>query len=175
MKKDTMLPVDEFPDILIDANQIVKLLHQNNFLLLSTYVNIHTGVRFSPYAFVDIKHDRALSREQLKTGASDTAKYLWGCYDGTGDPIEMSIANYFKRFVYNKDYLFTRSISINLRIEGSAGTIDNSHEIYPEGTIVEYYLPGQSDVTDWGSLRLVLSPKSKDGILVGIIHDEWTT
>lgn len=70
-------------------------------------------MRLSPYAYVDVDCDMVLSKDQVKDGLSDNHKYQWGFYDGSGEPIELTIEEYFDQFVYDYDFMKTESVKIN--------------------------------------------------------------
>jgi hypothetical protein len=143
---------------------------------LAELVDPNTGVRFSPYSFVQRK-DLTFTPEQLQSLLDDPEVYNWGNFDGSGEPIQMTFAEYFDRFVYSKDFAGAEQIGINQRL-GAGNTLDNSPEFYPEAVVVEYHIPGENPEyggMDWQSLRLVFQQIDGEWQLAGIIHDEWTT
>ena len=107
---------------------------------------------------------------------TDTTLYHWGRYDGSGDPMDLTFADYFARFVYDQDYAQPEQTSVNLRL-GQGNSIDNSAQFYPNATIIEYHFSGfdpQYQGMDWRSLRIVLEQHNGQWFVVGIIHDQWT-
>ena len=38
---------------------------------------------------------------------------VWGDFDGTGDPIKMTLNNYMQRFVYDVDFVKPEKRSVN--------------------------------------------------------------
>jgi hypothetical protein len=154
------------------AQEVILALKNKDMIKLAGFVHPQKGVRFSPYAYVDFKADLVFSRSQVENLFKDKTKYLWGYYDGSGEPINLTFAEYFEKFIYDRDFLNAKKISYNQTI-GKGNTINNSFEVYPGAVIIEYHFPGfdpQREGTDWESLRLVF----KEGHLVGIIHDLWT-
>ncbi|WP_410513333.1 copper amine oxidase N-terminal domain-containing protein [Paenibacillus sp. BR2-3] len=134
------------------------------------------GVRFSPYGYVNTSSDRLLSHSSLTTAPLDNTAYLWGSYDGSGDPIKLNFAQYYDRFIYSSDFAAAPQIGYNVTI-GTGNTLDNSRNIYPNAIIVEYHYDGfdpQYAGMDWQSLRLVFGKEGSQWVLVGIIHDQWT-
>lgn len=155
---------------------LASLLQKEDLEALSKFVHPSKGVRFSPYAYVHVDQDLVFRQEQVKQLFVDEKLYHWGYYDGKGTPIKTTFREYFERFVYDEDYANAEKIVVNERI-GPGSTLDNSGEIYPEATIVEFHFSGfdpQFDGMDWRSLRLVLEQENGTWYLVGIIHDEWT-
>lgn len=155
---------------------IVNLLNDYDLIALSELVHPDHGVRFSPYSFVEPDLHVVFQQSQLSALAQDTTIYQWGYYDGIGEPIELTFAEYYHRFIYDQDYINAESIHINERY-GQGNSLDNSAEIYPNGTVVEFHFSGfeaQYEGMDWRSLRLVLEQDNNQWYLIAIIHDEWT-
>lgn len=156
------------------AGEILKALKEQDFDGLALYVHPLKGVRFTPYTRVNAEKDLILSREQLQKGAGDKSLRSWGSYDGSGLPIELTIAEYFKEFVYDQDYLATDKVGHDRPV--TEEETDNSRAIYPEAYIVEYHFAGSEEYggMDWSSLKLVLEEYNEEPYLVGIIHAQWT-
>ncbi len=169
---------DALAEMILDrAAVVVDLLGRADMNALAEYVHPEMGLRFSPYAYVR-EDDVVFGIDQIPGLFADTDTYLWGVYDGRGDPIELSFAEYFNRFVYDQDFAKAEVIAFNQRIGGSGGTINNIDEFYPGSIMAEYYFSGfNPDYAgmDWRSLRLVFMPYEGEWLLVGIVHDEWTT
>ena len=170
------LVTPEQGEVLPLAESAIRALEARDMDALAELVHSSAGLRFSPYSFVLPEH-QVFSREQLPGLLADPTLYTWGNYDGSGEPIEMSFADYFDRFVYSKDFADAEQVSVDQRL-GLGNTIDNSHEFYPEAVVVEYHVPGENPDyggMDWQSLRLVFQQQEGAWYLVGVIHDEWTT
>ena len=157
------------------ATRVLEAFRAKDGPRLAALAHPGLGVRFSPYAYVDVAQDRVLSRSALESLWRDELTYTWGSFDGSGDPIQMTATQYVDRFVMVRDFSADAMLSVDdHRVRGN--TADNSAEAYPRGTIVEYYVEpadGQPD-QDWAALRLVLERYEGDWKLVGVIHDEWT-
>ena len=164
------------------ANGVIQALKAKDMAKLITYVDPSAGVRFSPYTNVK-DSDLVFTASQLTNALSDSTTYLWGNFDGSGAPIQMTFADYYARFVYSQDFAAATQIGYNHALS-SGNTIDNSHDFYPDSIIVEYYLPGTNPDyggMDWQSLKLVFQQIPPAGnetggqwFLVGIIHSQWT-
>lgn len=163
------------------AKEIVLALQNRDLATLANFVHPDKEVRFSPYTFVRLnatEFDPAhliFSAAQINNLFADPTVYHWGTFDGSGAPINMTFAEYFERFVYDVDFANPDAIGYNDPI-GQGNTINNIAEVYPEATVVEYYLEGTEEFggLDWRSLRLVLEQKDGEWYLVGIVHAEWT-
>jgi hypothetical protein len=158
------------------AEEIVSAMEQKDMETLASYVHRSKGVRFTPYAYVDVEQDKVFTAQEVEGLMADETIYTWGVFDGKGNPIEMTFADYFDRFVYDQDYVNAEEKAVDERL-GQGNTLDNSADVYPEGTVVEYHFSGidpQYEGMDWRSLRLVLEKEDGEWYLVGVIHDEWT-
>ena len=157
------------------AAAVLRALEQADLAGLADLVHPVKGVRFSPYAFVDVDRDQVLLPEQLRE--LDPAQvFLWGYYDGSGHPIEMTFPEYLRsEFVCGRDYMNAPEVAFD-QVLGRGNTINNIREAYPEGHFVEYHFPGtpEMDGMDWSSLRLVFEEVGGQWYLVGVIGDQWT-
>jgi hypothetical protein len=157
------------------ADQVILALKNKDMTAMAALVDPAKGVRFSPYANIQEK-DRRYMPNTLKRAFADPQKYLWGHFDGSGLPIEMTFKQYYEKFVYDKDFAGAPSINVNQSL-AQGNTIDNLAEFYPGAVFVEYYFPGfdpQYSGMDWEALRLAFQQDKGQWRLVGIIHDQWT-
>jgi hypothetical protein len=158
------------------AKTTMTALKNRDWELLAKVVHTEKGVRFSPYSYIDAKNDLVFTAAQVRNFGRDEQQYLWGAYDGKGDPIRLTAVKYFATFVYNHDFILAPKVSYN-RIIGRGNTTNNQTEAYPGAIIVEYHFPGfesKYEGMDWQSLRLIFEMKDGIAYLVGISHDQWT-
>lgn len=163
-------------DIKDIATKVINVIKDKDMERLSEFVHPEDGVRFSPYGYVDVENDLVFAASDVRKLLSDSTLYAWGSYDGTGDPIELTFEDYYKKFIYDVDFANAEQIGYN-EILGHGNTLENSAEVYKDSTIVEYHFPGfdpQYEGLDWRSLRIVFEKVNDTWYLVGIIHDEWT-
>jgi hypothetical protein len=168
-------PATLAPSPLAVAGGVLEAVQEQDGERLAALAHPELGVRFSPYAYVDVAQDRVLNRSELETLWQDQRIHAWGSFDGSGEPIQMTAAQYFDRFVMDRDFSKATVITVNNH-RARGNTADNSAEAYPRATFVEYYVEaaeGQPE-TDWTALRLVLEQHAGKWQLVGVIHDEWT-
>lgn len=99
----------------------------------------------------------------------------WGSYDGSGDPINLTTADYLGGFVLDRDFKNAPAVSVD-SVMGQGNTLLNAKEVYPEARVVEYYFPGteKPGYMDWKTLRLIFEEDAGGLWLVCIAHDEWT-
>ena len=158
------------------ATEVLTAISKYDFGKLSEAVHPEKGLRFTPYGYVDAEKDIVFSADEIRNMASDQKKYVWGNYDGSGDPIELSFRDYFSRFVYDADFINAEQVGYN-KILGQGNSVNNSFDFYRDAIIVEYHFPGidpKYEGMDWRSLRLVFEKAGDTWYLVGVIHDEWT-
>ena len=101
---------------------------------------------------------------------------VWGEFDGTGDPIRMTLNNYLQRFVYDVDFIKPEKRTVNEFI-GAGNSLNNLLSVYKDHDFTESHFSGFDKKyagMDWKSLRLVFKERNKRFFLVAIIHDEWT-
>ena len=148
-----------------DGNRLASLVHPEK------------SVRFSPSAYVDIETDLVFSPDQVKRFWTDRSIYVWGYAEGTGDPINMTPAQYVREYVLSRDFRHPSSINVN-DDRASGNTQNNAATVYPAGTRVEYYIqPSVRDAMaqhDWAALRLVFEQIGSAWFLIGVIHDQWS-
>ncbi|HEY8347824.1 MAG TPA: hypothetical protein VIL07_11255 [Symbiobacteriaceae bacterium] len=170
----TLTPTEQLQ---VGAQEAVRALRDKDMDRLAALVHPQKGVRFSPYGHVRAEQDgdRVFTAEQVKTLLQDQTVYLWGYYDGSGEPIEMTFADYYEKFVYDQDFANAPKVAVD-HIIGQGNTLINLAEVYPDARFVEYHFPGTSQYSgmDWKSLRLVFEQVDGKWYLVGIVHDQWT-
>lgn len=172
----TVTPEPTESDLIATADSVVAALADSNWTKLARYVHPEHGVRFAPYAYVD-SSAQVFTREQIPRLGGGSQTYLWGHYDGTGDPIDLTFGDYYKEFIYDKAYQHAPHGNPNEQL-GSGNSLNNIADFYAgrDVSFVEYYVPGTDEYNgmNWGSLRLVFEQEENTWYLVAIIHDEWT-
>ncbi len=158
------------------SDTVIEALHDRDLDRLARLVHPTQGIRFSPYAFVH-EADILVAVEDVPNLFSKDTVLLWGVYDGSGAPIELTFASYYDQFIYDQDFANAEEIGYDRRIGGEGGMINNISDFYPGGVMVEYHFTGfdpDYGGLDWRSLRLVFMQEGDEWFLVGIVHDEWT-
>jgi hypothetical protein len=156
--------------------EALTLIKAKDMEKLSQMIHPDKGIRFSPYGHVFMDTDLVFKTDSIKNLLSDQKKYIWGNYDGSGEPIKLTFEDYYKEFLYDADFITAKEIGYN-KILGSGNIIINNFEVYPHSQMVEYHFSGfdpKYEGMDWRSLRLVFEKKGTTWYLVGIIHDQWT-
>jgi len=162
--------------ILVLTNQILTSIKAKDFKKFSEFIHPVFGVRFSPYAFIDTSTNIKLTTVTFMEQINKQTKLVWGSFDGSGEIIQLTIEEYFNRFVYNADFINAEKKSINKMI-GRGNTINNLESIYNGCDYTESYFSGfdeKFEGMDWCCLRLVFKKYNDKYYLVGIVHDQWT-
>jgi hypothetical protein len=158
------------------GDEVLAALKAKDYQALAGLVDSQEGVRFTPYATVDVEGDVSLTPAQVARLGSDSQKYLWGADPGSGELLKMTFAKYNDKYVYDKDFLAADVVSEN-KVASQGSSVDNIADSYSGAKFIEYYFKGfdpQYDGMDWEALRLVFSRNGGDLALVGIVHDQWT-
>jgi hypothetical protein len=158
--------------------QVLTALKNKDYESFAGFIHPAQGVRFSPYSYVDTTSAILFSVQGFleEVSKKPQTKIIWGQYDGTGEPIVLTIDEYFKKFVYDADFLNAPKNSLNEMI-GKGNSLNNLTAIYKDSDFTEHHFPGfdqKYDGMDWCSLRLVFKNYNSKMYLVGIVHDQWT-
>lgn len=171
------LEESNYPVNLIDLSlEVMESIKEKDMNTLSTYVHQNKGLRFTPYANIDIENDRVFNTEQVISLNEDLTIYNWGNYDGSGHPIDLKFSDYYDEFIYSQDFLNPQMIGNDMAI-GMGNSINNIDMAYPNGSFIEFHFTGkdpQYEGIDWESLKLVFEVDNGIWKLIGIVHDQWT-
>ncbi|MGB3079847.1 MAG: hypothetical protein WBB31_12260 [Saprospiraceae bacterium] len=162
--------------VLETTKQVLIAIKSKDYTKFASYIHPVSGIRFSPYAYIDTTVDIKFSREKFTEATGKQDILVWGYYDGSGDTIRLSIGNYFDRFVYNHDFLNAEKTSL-IKLTGKENSSNNLEEVYSGCVCTESYFSGfdkKVDGMDWESLRLIYKKYGARYFLVGIVHDQWT-
>lgn len=157
------------------AVEIVEILRDRDLERLSGIIDSDKGLLFSPYAHINAQTALTFQAHELPD-FKDGQKRVWGSYDGSGEPIELTFLEYFEKFVYNRDFASAPEVSLN-SMKGTGNSSFNGLEVFPGASYVEFHYPGfdkQYEGMDWESLILVLLPDGQDWKLCAIVHAGWT-
>lgn len=162
--------------LLFKTVEIINAIKDKDFPKLSTFVHPTKGLRFSPYDFIDTETSKVFTVEEVRNLGDNHQVYMWGHYDGSGEPIELNFNDYYERFIYDADFANPQVIGNDVAVSyGNA--IDNTKEIYPNSHFIELHFKGldpKYEGMDWRSLKLVFEQEDGKWYLVAIVHGEWT-
>ena len=134
---DTVTTLDSLPEenveqtsISTDSNltllskEVLLVLKNKDYTAFAKYIHPEDGCLFSPYGYIDTVAARVISQANFVNLLNDGKKLNWGNYDGSGDAIELSLKQYFEKFVYNADFLYPEKFAIN-KMLGSGNSLNN--------------------------------------------------
>jgi len=158
------------------SEEILKHFKTRNYEKIALFIHPKNGLRFSPYAHIDTTKDKVLSAAQFLQRVKQNDRINWNSsWDGE-KPELLTIDGYFKKFVYDVDFLNAKLKSIN-QYHSQGTDLNNITEVYPGCSVVEFFFPGFDEKYgghDFRGLRLVYKMQNNRPYLVGIVHDEWT-
>lgn len=158
------------------SERVLSLMKAEKFDSLTLYFHPEKGVRFSPYGFIDTAGHIRMDATDFQQALNAEEVLHWGAYDGSGDPIDATIREYFDRFVYDADFLNAEQTHED-RTVASGNSLNNLSQIYPQARYTESYFSGFEEKyqgMDWRALRLVFEKKDGRYLLIAVVHDEWT-
>ncbi|RSL34065.1 hypothetical protein D7Z54_08130 [Salibacterium salarium] len=156
------------------AQTVLDLINSQDMGTLSTHVHPDKGVLFSPY--VNIQEDaRVFQQEEVANFFDDDQEYEWGVYDGRGDTIELTPAEYYEEFIYEADLQNPDEVLVDERKQ-RGNMRNNIKDVFPDATVVEFHKEAsENGGMDWVSLNLVFEDgPNGNWKLIAIVHDEWT-
>lgn len=158
------------------TKEVLTIFKDKQYTKLDSLIHPEEGVRFSPYATISAD-DKKFSREEFKTlvTSNKNKKITWGSFDGSGDPIILTAAEYFKKFVYDANFVAPEKFDINNFIE-TGNSVNNLKSKYEGSDFTESHFSGskKNGGIDWKSVRLVFKEVGGKYYLVGVVHDQWT-
>jgi len=166
--------------LLLHLTQDILIAFKNkNYLAVANFIDPVSGVRFSPYGFVDTIRNVNLSKEKFaeQAGRSNQDKIVWGYFDGSGDTINMTLNEYIQKFVYDVDFSKPETRRVNEFI-GHGNSLNNLLSVYKNCDFTESHFSGfekKYEGMDWRSLRLIFKERDGKFFLGGVVHDQWTS
>jgi hypothetical protein len=154
---------------------VLAALKNEDFLTLSTFV-WPQGLRFSPYEYVNSGTDVVLDTKLVANAPILSRSFSWWSYDGSGEPIDLWIGQYFEKFVNDADYINAPEIFYNQSVQ-RGNTINNIAQTYQGKSWVEFYFSGfdaQYEGIDRKSLTLVFEQVGGQRYVIGVVHGQRT-
>lgn len=164
-------------DSLLSATgrQILMLLKDKKYDSLAGFFAPADSIHFSPYGFIGSGKQKLTATDFILLLRSNK-KINWGSYDGSGEDIVLTVADYLQKFVYNADYLNAEKSAIDKYI-GTGNSLNNLKESFADARFIEYHFSGfdkKYNGMDWTSLRLVFKEMDGKYYLIAFVHDQWT-
>ncbi|MDQ1855069.1 hypothetical protein [Chryseobacterium sp. WLY505] len=161
--------------VLKQANdEVLKALKAKDYATFASLIHPQKGVRFSMYAFVNLKEDKHFSKADFEKYQPTKTLFTWGAQDGSGDLYKATINDYLGKWVFSKDFT-TSQYSLNKFI-GGGNSLNNLKEIYPKADFTENYIKGTEKYSemDWKTVRFVFEEFQGKYYLIAVVNDQWT-
>lgn len=155
-------------------DEVLKALKTKDYTTFTSLIHPEKGVRFSMYAFVNVKEDKHFSKADFEKYQPTKTLFTWGAQDGSGDPYKATINDYLGKWVFSKDFTASQ-YSLNKFI-GGGNSLNNLKEIYPKADFTENYIKGteKSGEMDWKTVRFVFEEFQGKYYLIAVVNDQWT-
>lgn len=155
-------------------DEILQSLKNKDYKTFASWIHPEKGIRFSMYAFVDLKEDKHFSKADFEKYQPTKTLFTWGAEDGSGDPYKATINDYLGKWVFSKD--FTASKYTLNTFTGGGNSMNNLKEIYPKADFTENYVKGTEKYggMDWKTVRFVFEEYQDQYYLVAVVNDQWT-
>lgn len=163
-------------ELLLSGVTVLKHIKDRDMTALSLWVHPQKGLLFKPYASNSTEDTIVLTKDTLTSVYASKDVLIWGTYDGSGEPIQLTFSEYFKRFVYDAPFIEPESIGVNHTLS-SGNSMTDFKTVYPNASYLEYHFSGfepQYEGIDWKSLFLVFEKVDGKWYLIAIEHNEWT-
>jgi hypothetical protein len=150
----------------------MRLIKEKDWEGLSALAHPEEGLTFAPYGYVDRATAVHFTPEEVKALGNDESVRVWGTYDGSGEPIQKSFADYYSEFVYSKDFAAAPQTAVDKIVKSNA---EANYFVFGNGAaFAEFHFPGTelAEGMDWESLRLVFSPYEGGLMLSAVVHDQ---
>lgn len=128
-----------------DMQKLAPLVHPKKGLMIIPLPNNLFGVIFKP--------------KQISKLFNDKTVYTWGNAAGSGIPIELNFSEYYKLYIYDRDF--------------AKSPVSSYKKVYKSATVTFYSKGPEDPNIGWKSLLLKLEKFNGNWYLVSIIHDEW--
>jgi hypothetical protein len=167
-------PDEARAEIAAETAAVIEAISKKDMDALAKYIHPIKGVRFSPSATIGPTANVVVRQQELHRWFQSTTKRTWGSDDAKGEPIRLTAASYYSRFIYDRNYRIAPITGFNT-FNAKSTDRNNVWEVYPNALVVEYYFPPSvADGNDWATLRLVYEKHEGRWFLSGVIHDAWT-
>lgn len=172
VKMDT--PVIDGAILSFARDSVLPLMEAKDYAGIARFIG-DEGIFFSPYGLADTTKSKVLSRQQYLELVKNNKQVLWGHADGTGDPIRLSIPQYFKKYVYDVAFLKAEQTAVNKLIDPDS-SFSKVPAVFANHPFVQFYFSGfnkEYEGMDWKSLLLVFKQQQSTYYLVAVIHNQW--
>ena len=157
------------------ADAVVQALKNKDIDGLRELIHPTKGIQFSPYVYIQKDTAQKFQKDKLPS-FDDTALYVWGEHDGSGETIELTFKEYYEKFIYDHDYANSEKVGADEVIQ-TGNMVNNIKEVFPESYISDYHFSGFDKSfagIDWASLIVVVEQHEDNWYVVAIARSQWT-
>ena len=156
------------------ASAVAECIANRDYEGLSSYVHPVYGLVFAPYSTLNLGSNQCFTPQRVAITGRDSSVYIWGVKYGSDEPIQMTAAQYFAEYVYDRDYAHAPVMGFNTVLR-SGNALENVAATFPDGQFVDLYFPATSkEANDWRILRMVFEDCEGEMKLSALIHSEYT-
>ena len=154
---------------------MIDLLANNELIQFSEHFHPEKGCTFMPYTFLSYIN-QIFKTSAFKKHFDLNEKLTWGSQNGSGEPIVLTIPDYFSKWVYDFDFK-TKATEIHINGElAFSNTLNNISEVFPEAQCIEFYNEWTTkyEGMDWKSLIFHVEKLENTYYLVAVVHNQWS-
>ena len=156
------------------ATAVAERIAAGDYEGLSEYVHPVYGLVFAPYSTVNLGSNQCFTPQRVAITGRDSSVYVWGMKYGSDEPIQLTAAQYFSEYVYDRDYVHAPVMGFNTVLR-AGNALENVAAAFPDGQFVDLYFPPTSaEASDWRILRMVFEDYEGEMKLSALIHSEYT-
>ena len=156
------------------ATAVAERIAAGDYEGLSEYVHPVYGLIFAPYSTVNLGSNQCFTPQRVAITGRDSSVYVWGMKYGSDEPIQLTAAQYFSEYVYDRDYARAPVMGFNTVLR-AGNALENVAAAFPDGQFVDLYFPPTSaEANDWRILRMVFEDYEGEMKLSAFIHSEYT-
>lgn len=170
---DEDITTREQRDIVAFTDRVVGKLRDKDFRGLEKHIHPVKGLFVSPYQYIgaDVVNRESffVDGKAFVAQTVSTTPRVWGYADGTGDPIRLSFAQFYVKWLYEHDYLQAPNVHVYRKYT----TIS---DVYPNARVVLYEFPGfdeQYGGMDWSGLVVGIEEYEGEWYVVVLTHAQW--
>ncbi len=156
------------------SKKVLEALASSDFAKLETLVS-PDGLSLRHVPNLNLASS-TLSKENVSEITTDKTLHFFGYTDGKGDEINMTVADYLKKYINTADYLAAPDTAVNKTL-GSGNSQNSLLTDKGSRELVAFHYSGfnpQYEGMDWTTMYLVFDEVDGVFLLRAIAKDNWT-
>ena len=162
-------------DVKTFAKGVVELISEKKWKEFSKIIHPKEGVKFSPYTYVR-ETAVTLNSEQFLDLTKNKKKLSWGFYEGSGEPIQLNLNEYYQEFLYKLPYAQSQPSKPNEKPMTIGSTVNNIPEVFSGESVLTvqfFILKDKEELFDSGGLTVVLKKDQEKLYVIGLVNCYW--